>query len=225
MLLATLLLVIVTYLLYDATRALRKSADIQITATLTQAFQDEWHDSQSRLMRQCLYDDEFLLYYGDVIKSLYGGDVTLLDIERLLLPPKSSMNCFKQFREKLTEFVFLHPATRTELFTGYDALEQTLLIFDRLALLRNEGQAINTIKQYKPPIRGLKDILQSLIAIKIAFSSLEQKNYKKDYMLLLYKLDLHNESLFDLCKKGLEERGELSAKEFAKENKIKDRYF
>lgn len=222
----TVLLVIATFLLCKVTKLLKDTADLQLTTSLTGAFQDEWHSRVTRLMREYLSEKKFFNKFNKAIKEAYERDISYTNIAQLLEPPPDLDDALNKFKQCLNNDIFHDPATKSSLFTTHEALNQVLVIFDRLALVRNEPQAIKIIKQYKPPIRDLKDVLQAFIAVRITLTKDEEKkNFKKDYMLLLYKLCLYDKDLFDSCKSGLKKRNELTDKELKKEKKIRKKYY
>ena len=207
---ATVLLVVVTYYL-------KKATDLQYIASMTVAFQNEWHSRIASSMRDFLHSNNFKNLFNNAITEAFGKEIDynkinkLLDRAELIGNDKDSERLSK-FETPLRKYIYENPVKPGEsLFTAYEAIYQVLLSFDRLALLRDEPKLMKKfIIKYKPPIRDLSTILQAFIAIRILLREDKMmKNYKKDYMFLLYKLKLQNDHLFKICKEGLKKRGEL----------------
>jgi hypothetical protein len=217
----------VTYLLYKATKSLAetsaaqaKTATSQTFSSLTTAWQNEWHDKEDIKIRKYIMSDRFEKDLEKVITAIYKKEISCTNIEALLSPPKEITENLpetqKLFKTKLEGITVEHSQ-----YSAYDAAERVLLSFDRLAVLRDVPEAENLIMRYRPVFRYLKDSLQAFIAI--AYIALEKekkfKNYKKDFIFLLYKLGLHNPDLLQKCVKELIGLKELTPSEFEKETK------
>lgn len=235
---ATAFSAVVAFFAYQLRRGQKKAADLQVTSTSLVAFQNAWQERNAILMRQWIHSKTFRVWFiatlnrasGNRLTSTQVIDDSLIDV--LLSTPyrDEALDDFVLNLQDENHAIFYDPAHRSgtqgmPLFTAFDALERTLQIFDRLALVRNEPLAIKIIKAYKPPIRDLSRILQAYIAVRTALSKEEDRNYKKDYMLLLHKLGLEHKALFERCKEGLKDKGELAERELRLEEKIKSRKY
>jgi hypothetical protein len=219
----TIFLVIATVLLWRATHHLYEIAKSQLAISTIIAFQGDWHSIRTRLMRRYLSDEKFKKTFKKGIKKSYGKTINFTKIEQLLKVPKTiSSKSLEKFRECLEQDIYIDRATGKPLFTAYEAVDYMLLIWDRLAVIRDNNEAAKIIKTYKPPIKDLKDVLQAFISIRITLTiDKEEKNYKKDFMMMLYYLDLHDESLFKKCVDGLK----MTEDQLNKEEKIKRKLY
>jgi len=219
---SNILLVIVTVLLVVVTYYLKKATDLQSVASMTAAFQNEWHSRIATLMRDYLHSETFNGVFNAAIESAYSKTIDYNNIDELLSCNELNGTGTTKFEKCLREAKYENPLRPGEyLFTAYEAVCQVLLSFDRLAVLRDEPQIMKKfIIKYKPPIRDLAPILQAFIAIRILLREPKFRNYKKDYMLLLRKLRLENNDLLKVCKEGLKARQELTDKELEEADKI-----
>lgn len=206
-----------TYYLYRATR-------FQYVTMMMSAFQNEWHSSRAVMMRDYLHSKELEDVLDRAIRESYNSNISYKNIDKLLKKSElkgkaTNSNRLDKFESCLKNEKIRDPLDPDHfLFSAYQALYEVLLSFDRLAIVRDDPLMMDKwIKRYRPPIRDLSPVLQTFIAVRIILRDDLLKNYKKDYMHLLAKLDLDtlNLQLFEICKKGLVERGgeELSGEE------------
>jgi len=186
LLIANILLVIATGLLWRATLSLKKTSDLQFVIYLIAGFQNEWHSRVTRLMRRYLSEKKFITKLNEAIKEGYNREINYTDITQLLDPPANLNGALDKFKECLDKDIFCDPAKKDPLFTSYEALDHVLISFDRLALVRDKPLAIHVIKQYEPPIRDLKDVLQAFIAVTIALTKDEKKRISKKIIYFSY---------------------------------------
>lgn len=205
---ALLLLVLVN-------RWLKRAAEVQYVSTLITAFQNEWHDRTSILMRAALQTDKFKWAFNDAIEKAYGrhiedNKISLLLDRKNLIGSYSDQDRLERFNSRLMGILFRDPINNGNiLFSGYDAVYRVLLSFDRLAVLCDEPQAMKKfITKYRPPLRDFREILQQFIAVRILLREKGDKNYKKHYMQLLRMLGLADPILYKICKIGVMKRGE-----------------
>lgn len=99
-------------------------------------------------MRAALQTDSFKQVFNDAIKKAYCQQIDDNKISKLLEPKESKGNCSDQdrlerFHKHLMDIVFRDPINKGNiLFSGYEAVYQVLLSFDRLAVLCDELQAM-----------------------------------------------------------------------------------
>lgn len=245
--LATVMLTVVTGFLVWVTLLLRRTTALQYVSSLAVAFQDEWHSTRAILMREYLHSEEFTKVFEDAIKDAYGNNIDyrrendhgrnvgigdLLKRENLTSSNANQGQLtdddrLKKFHQRLQKSIYFDPVNPTvPLFTAYQALYEVLLSFDRLAVLQDAPGTERFIVKFRPPVRDLALVLQAFVAVRLLLREKGSKNYKKDYMLLLYSLDLESDALFSLCKEGLkaEPRKEWSNEEEKRARKIRQRY-
>jgi len=204
--LLTAFVIFLTYLLYRA-------AKLQFVASLTSAFQNQWHNPRAVLMRDYLHSEEFEDGFNNAIHEAYGIDIDYKEIDKLLDGPpklqeiqkkieklpkkkreellkelkKERAKCFKDFDSCLKD---TNPKYRSDYenfpFSNYEALYEVLLSFDRIALFCDDRYMMDKcIRRYRPPIRDLSEILQAFIAIRIILREGKLKNYKNDYIHMI----------------------------------------
>ena len=218
--LSNLLIAAATVAVAFLTYFVRKATQLQFVASMTMAFQNEWHSSRATLMRDYLHSKNFEDLLNSAIEEAYGTRIEYNDIPSLL--QRSELKGSPTDSERLQKFETILRQTKYQdpvnpsksLFSAYQAIYEVLLSFDRLAVVRDEPLMMERcIIRYKPPIRDLAPMLQAFIAVRILLRPQNLKNYKKDYMHLLAFLDVEDLSLFEVCKRGLIDRKELTAKE------------
>jgi predicted nucleic acid-binding protein len=186
------------------------------------AFQNEWHSQRAVMMRDYLHSKEFENLLNKAISKAYGKNISYENIDQLLTDSElkgraKKANNLTKFESRLKNEKYPDPSNPNQfLFTAYQALNEVLLSFDRLAIVRDDELMMDKfIKRYTPPIRDLSTVLQAFIAVRIMLRDDFFKNYKKDYMhlLALLNLDTLNLKLFETCKEGLVKREWLSSEE------------
>lgn len=223
----SILIIALTFYLYRVDK-------LQFVATLTSAFQDQWHSPRAVLMRDYLHSQEFEVIFNKAISNAYEIPIKYEEIDRILeglklhekkpkLQEKEISSRFKRFDECLKNTHSDKFDYTNFPFSTYQALYEVLLSFDRLAIFRDEPYMMDKcIRRYKPPIRDLSTVMQAFIAVRIMLRKDKLKNYKKDYMHLLGLLSIDepidpefslNVKLFEKCKEGLKGRKELSYEE------------
>jgi len=208
-------------------------AKLQFVATLTTAFQDQWHARRAVVMRDYLHSLDFQIVFKEAIKKSFNKTINCKKIEgidqlfegenRNIIEKDGDLQRFKKFDSHLKNDIPPKSYIKDFSYSTFDALYEVLLSFDRIALFRNDHFMMKKcIRLYKPPIRDLSIVLQYFIAVRIILRDEDMKNYKKDYMHLLGLLSIIepldkkfplNLTLFITCKEGLIGRKELSNKE------------
>lgn len=226
---SNILMAVATAVIALLTHYVRKSTQMQFVASMTAAFQNEWHNPRAALMRDYLHSMGFKDTLNKAIHAAYETSIDYKNIYSLLQTSELKGSAIKterleKFESCLKEATYPDPLDPAKpLFTAYQAIYEVLLSFDRLAVVRDAPQMMEKfIIRYRPPIRDLALPLQAFIAVRIVLRENDLKNYKKDYMHLLALLNLEqlNLSLFVVCKNGLLKREELSKKEVAEWAKI-----
>ena len=215
------------------TYALYYISKLQFVASLTTAFQDQWHDRRAVVMRDCLHSKDFENIFNHAIKEAFGKKIDCTKIKWIddlftgenkdIIEKYGDPKRFEKFDSYLKNTNMKKNYSKDISFSAFDALYEILLSFDRIALFRNDNFMMKKcIRLYRPPIRDLAIVLQYFIAVRIILREEKLKNYKKDYIHLLGKLSIDepidpnftlNLRLFEECKKGLMRRNELSDKE------------
>jgi hypothetical protein len=229
--LSNLLVAAATVAVAILTYYVRKATQLQFVASMTAAFQNEWHNSRAMLMRDYLHSKDFENVLNTAIQEAYGTKIPYENISQLLERSELKgsdidQERLKKFETRLRDTKYIDPLDSTKaLFSAYQAMYEVLISFDRLAVIRDDPLMMEEcIRRYKPPIRDLSPVLQAFIAVRIVLREHHLKNYKKDYMHLLAVLDIENPALFEKCKQGLIERGELSTKEIIDWEAIQQRH-
>ncbi len=216
--LATGLLGYITYLLH-------KTEEARVTAVIIEGFQNEWHSSTMRLMQRDLFSEKFSKGFLNAVEAIYGKDTGYKsiweDLEKLLGASPLASSTLEQFEQCLEEpeMIAKHPATGERFFTALQALDHVLIAFDRLALVRYKSPAADIVRQYKPPIEGLSNLLQAYISIRMRLQDPKRRNFKKEYMLLLDRLNLSNKKLLDECIEGLLSKDDFSLEDFSRKER------
>lgn len=184
--LATLALAALTYVVWRATQ-------MQFVASMTVAFQDEWHSPHASHVREYVHSPQLHDALDKAINLAYGKSIAYTNVSDLLnrnslRGTRPDAARLKQFEDELKGTRVVPSSHGPASFTAFDALYEVLLSFDRIAVIRDAPLMMKRcILRYKPPIKALAPVLLAFIAVRRLLRTSE--TYKNDYIDMLVLLD------------------------------------
>jgi hypothetical protein len=178
-----------TVVLARLTRALQRATQMQFVASMTVAFQNEWHSPRATRMRGYLHSGHLHDALNKAIESAYSMQIPYADTSALLT--ESSLQGTTPHADRLTTFEDVLKSTSATPnlpdTTAFDALYEVLLSFDRIAVIRDVPLMIEQcISRYRPPIKALAPVLLAFIAVRRLLKA--DNKYKRDYIDMLVLL-------------------------------------